>query len=182
MTFIAGELINFRGFERTDLPLYREWLNDKEVTRYLEMGVRPLSDSDLENIYVAHAEAAENVAFIIVDKESGRAIGTTGIWAINWPCRRGDFRILIGDPAYFSRGFGTEATRQMVWYGFEWLNLETITLGFNAENEAARKAYERAGFTYEGRRRQMIYRDSRYYDIDQMSILRSEYEAQKTAS
>ena len=179
MTFLDGNRIRLRGFHRDDLPAYRRWLETADVTYFLEMGATPVSDRELEVAYVQSAETPDNVVFAIERKDTGATVGTAGIWAISWICRRGDFRIIIGEPDAFGLGFGTEAAIMLVDYGFQRLNLETITLGFNAENARARRAYEKAGFVYEGRRRQLIYRNGRYYDVDYMSVLRKEYEARR---
>ena len=177
MAFLDGAKTRLRGFRREDLPAYRHWLENADVTHFLEMGATPISDQDLEAVYKVSAESPENVVFAIERKDTGATIGTAGIWAISWICRRGDFRIIIGDPDAFGCGFGTEVAALLVEYGFQRLNLQTITLGFNADNARARRAYEKAGFVYEGRRRQLIYRNGRYYDVDYMSVLRQEYEA-----
>lgn len=182
MAFLEGSSIRLRGFRRADLPAYRQWLENADVTHFLEMGAAPLSDRDLEAVYAMSAESPDNVVFAIERKDTGATIGTAGIWAINWICRRGDFRIIIGMPDAFGCGFGSEVAALLVDYGFQRLNLETITLGFNAENARARRAYEKAGFVYEGRRRQLIYRNGRYYDVDYMSVLRKEYETRRSES
>ena len=46
-------------------------------------------------------------------------------------------------------------------------------------NPRAIRAYEKCGFVHEGKLRQSVYRNGRYIDILLMSILRSEWDAQK---
>jgi RimJ/RimL family protein N-acetyltransferase len=177
MYMLSDKRVGLRGMTRNDLPLYREWLSDSEVTRYLEMGWRPLGDDDLEGIYREATSGHAAVVFVIEEKESGRAIGTTGLYLLQWPCRRAQFRILMGVPEIFDRGYGTEATALVVGYGFERLNLETIYLGVNADNVRAVRSYEKSGFVHEGRQRRFIYGGGTYHDCINMSILRSEYES-----
>jgi diamine N-acetyltransferase len=43
------------------------------------------------------------------------------------------------------------------------------------ENARARRCYEKAGFRYEGTRRQAIFSEGRYHDAHLMSILREEF-------
>jgi RimJ/RimL family protein N-acetyltransferase len=90
--------------------------------------------------------------------------------------RTAEFRIFLGNKAYWTRGIGTECTKLMVVYGFEKLNLNRIWLGVNADNIGGVRAYEKAGFIKEGILRQEQYRNFRYYDVVRMSVLRSEYE------
>lgn len=173
--FLTGDKVILRGMRRADLEFYRAWFDNADITYYMEMGARPLSNEDLEEIYQLSTERHDNIVFTITEKMADRPIGVAGIYAINWICRRGDFRIIIGEPNALGKGLGTAVTKLIVAYGFEKLNLEVVTLGCNAENKRAIRSYENAGFVHEGRRRKMIYRNSRYYDILQMSILRDEY-------
>jgi RimJ/RimL family protein N-acetyltransferase len=113
---------------------------------------------------------------MVCDKEQEVFIGTTGLYSINWIMRAAEFRVFIGNKAFWNRGIGTECTKLMVVYGLEKLNLNRIWLGVNADNLGGVHAYEKAGFVREGVLRQEQYRNFRYYDVIRMSILRTEYE------
>ncbi len=173
--FLTGDKVGLRPMSREDLPLCQNWYNNPDVTRYLEMGWRPSSPADLEAVYKEATEDKNAVVAVVCDKETGKAIGTVGLYLILWPGRRAQFRILLGEPELFGNGFGTEATKLIVDYGFKRLNLATIYLGVNAENAGAVKAYKKAGFVEEGRQRQFIYNNGRFYDCLMMSILRQDY-------
>lgn len=177
MAFLSGNNISLRGLRKDDAESYRSWLDNPDVTHFMESGARPASDKDIEDIY-RQAEQSDTVAFIIEDKD-GRAIGSCGLYVIQWVCRRADFRIIIGDPSAWGKGIGTEAAELVLAYGFEKLNLETIYLGVNAENTRAIRSYEKAGFIREGIRRKLIYRNGRYYDAIMMSVLREEHDARR---
>lgn len=174
-SFLTGDKVVLRGLRRTDMELYRRWLENPEATHFMESGWRPVPDSELEAVYKESTEANDTAVFVIVDKASDTPIGVCGLYLIHWICRRGEFRILIGEDAFRGKGLGSEAARLTVAYGFDKLNLETIYLGVNAENKSAIGSYEKAGFVREGIRRRLIYRNGRYYDALMMSILRDEY-------
>jgi len=106
-------------------------------------------------------------------------IGTTGLYSINSIAHSAEFRIFIGDKEFWGRGIATECAQLLVDYGFNRLNLNMIWLGVNTENKAAVRVYEKAGFTHEGRLRQVQYRNGRYYDVFRLSILREEWEKGK---
>jgi len=177
--YLSDDLVNLRGMLREDLPLYRTWIDNPQVTYYMEMGWKPFSDHDLENTYAEATQSHTDVVMVIENKASGQAIGTTGLYLINWPGRRAQFRIMIGDPGSFGKGLGTAATRLIVGYGFERLNLETIYLGANEENPGAIRAYEKAGFSHDGVQPNFIYNNGRYYNAVMMSIVRADYFASK---
>lgn len=173
--FLSDDRVTLRGMLRSDLELYRTWVDNPEVTHYMEMGWRPCSDHDLEKTYVEATQSPTDVVMVIEENATGKAIGTTGLYLINWPGRRTQFRILIGEPSCFGKGYGTSATRLIVKYGFERLNMETIYLGANQDNIGATRAYEKAGFTHDGVQPNFIYNNGRYYNAVMMSIVRSQY-------
>ena len=173
--FIIGEKLYLRGLEREDLKGNMfQWANDAEVTRYMFMGALPNTIELLAEEYEQLMKSKNNVVFAVVDKETGTHIGNVGLYVINWISRSAEFRIVIGEKDFWNKGYGTEATRLTVQYGFEKLNLNKVWLGVNAEHTSAVMAYEKAGFVREGVLRQEIYRNSRYYDAIRMSILREE--------
>lgn len=174
-SFLIGSTVSLRGVRREDMAAYGSWLDDDRVTKYLEMGWRPTTEKDLEAAFRLLAETPTVVGFMIMDRQSEKAIGTCGLYSIDWISRRAQFNILIGEPTAWDKGFGTEALELLVSYGFDRLNLESIQLGVNAENTRAIRSYQKAGFVQEGRRRKFIFRDGCYYDSILMSMLREEY-------
>jgi RimJ/RimL family protein N-acetyltransferase len=63
----------------------------------------------------------------------------------------------------------------MLAHGFAGLGLHRIALSVFAFNERAVRAYRKAGFRLEGRLREAIWRDGRYWDELQMGILADEW-------
>lgn len=163
-----------RAFEEDDLDTYRDFLDNSDVTKFLEMGDKPTSKIILNNT-LCEAKSKDNIVFSIVEKENDKLIGTTGLYLINWTARRAQFRILMGDPEYYGKGIGTKVTKSVVEYGFERLNLEMIYLGVNKENLAAIKVYKNSGFIEGGIMRKFIYNDGKYYDSIHMSIVKEEF-------
>lgn len=177
--FLRGKRIDLRAFRREDLDAYRRWLDDPRVTEFLEMGWRPTRDSDLDAWWKLANESADAVVFAIAERKKGAAVGTCGLYAISATARRAQFNILIGEPAAWDKGFGTEALELLLDYGFDVLNLNSIQLGVNADNKRAVRSYEKAGFVHEGARREFVYRNGRYYDSLMMSLLRREWQKRR---
>lgn len=178
--FIIGEKIYLRGLEKEDLKSnYFQWLNDSEVTYYLEMGLKPSNIEILEEEYEKMIRNPAEIVFAIVDKKTNRLIGSCGLYMINFIARKAEYRIIIGEKEFWGKGYGTEAAKLLLKYAFEKLNLNKVWLGVNADNIKAVKSYEKAGFVREGVLRKEIFRNNRYYDAIRMSILREEYEGSK---
>jgi RimJ/RimL family protein N-acetyltransferase len=84
--------------------------------------------------------------------------------------------IFIGEKRLWNQGYGTDAMRLLLQHGFNTLNLNRVALDVYDTNLRAVRSYEKAGFVHEGRKRQAIFKDGRYVDILQMSVLRAEWE------
>ncbi len=174
--FSSGDKLYLRGLVHADLGgNMARWADDAAVTEFMFMGAMPNTPEALVREYDRVASSPNDVAFAVVDRASDSHIGNVGLYAINWVSRLAEFRIAIGEKNYWGRGYGTEATRLTLAYGFRHLNLNCIFLGVNAEHTAAIRSYQKAGFVHEGGMRQIIYRNGRYYDGVRMSVLRDEY-------
>lgn len=172
--YIIGKLINLRSFHIEDKINYRSWLDNATVTKYMEMGYRPSNEYNIEEVY-KEANFSENNIVMIIEDKNNKPIGVVGLYCINWIIKKSEFRILIGETDYYGKGYGTEATKLILNYGFNRLNLETIYLGVNEENISAYKTYLKAGFVKEGVRRNFVYNNGKYYNSVMMSILKDEY-------
>jgi ribosomal-protein-alanine N-acetyltransferase len=174
--FIAGSQVCLRAFRPDDLTeRYLGWLNDPEVTRYMESGTFPSTMRDLESFYQRIAASRSDVLMAVVDQATGEHIGNVKLGPIQWVHRSAIFGIMIGEKRFWGRGVGIETTRLMVEYGFGRLNLNRIDLGVFAEHEAGVRCYQKLGFKVEGRLRQDLFQDGAYKDRLWMGLLRSDY-------
>jgi [ribosomal protein S5]-alanine N-acetyltransferase len=165
---------SLRAFREGDIEAFRRWWDNVEVTRYMESGWRPSTEAIAGSI-AKLVEADERAIVFAVETGAGELIGSCGLYEIFWPGRRAEFRIMLGEPDAFGAGHGTRATRMVVEYAFKRANMEVVHLGVNADNVAAVKAYENAGFVREGVRRRFVFAAGEYHDAIVMSILRDEY-------
>ena len=88
-----------------------------------------------------------------------------------------EFGIFLGGPDEWGKGYGQEATRLVVGWGFEALALNRIWLHVHADNERGIHAYEKVGFRTEGLLRQPAWREGRFVDVVSMAVLREEWSA-----
>ncbi len=176
---ICGANVRLRAIERGDLPSFKEWLNDAEVTEGLS-NYLPLSMADEEQWYERMSRLDPEEKPLAIDLEEDgrwRLIGDIGFFNLEWPNRCAEFGIFIGDKSVWNKGYGTESIRLLLKHGFETLNLHRIYLRVYSTNPRARRSYEKIGFVLEGTLREAVYRHGRYADIHVMSVLRSEWNA-----
>ena len=86
--FLQQGEVYLRGFKPEDLTLWRNWLDDPEVTEFLEMGARPTREIDCESFGKLAGECDTNIVFAICEQNSDKLVGTCGLYGIQWVCRR----------------------------------------------------------------------------------------------
>ncbi len=89
--------------------------------------------------------------------------------------RSANFRIALASEKLFGKGYGTEATRLIIDFGFQSLKLHRIELEVYDFNPRAQHVYEKVGFVREGIRRDVLLWDGVYHSAIVMSILENEY-------
>lgn len=159
-----------------DVEHYTEWLNDLNVT--LNLGFA-------DHIYTVEKEKetleqllkGNNSLFAIIDKDSNKLIGNVGLHRIDLINGNGELGIMIGDKNFWNRGFGTEAIKLALDYGFNILNLHTIYLSVIAFNERAVKCYQKAGFKEIGRFNQWRRIGGEYHDLIFMQVMAEGFES-----
>jgi [ribosomal protein S5]-alanine N-acetyltransferase len=172
--FLKGERIYLRPIEREDAPQLQSFMNDPEVTQTLQMH-RPLN-LQVEQDFIEHAAKDQsNIRLAIALKQEDALIGATDLRLGEMKDRKAEFGIAIGAKDEWNKGYGTEATKLMIQYGFETLNLNRIFLRVYEYNPRAMKAYEKAGFKREGVLRDDTYRMGRYWDAMIMGLLREDW-------
>ncbi len=178
--FIVGDKIYLRPLEMEDIDSFVLWLNDEEVRQYLSM-TSPLNKIRekewVENLY----KDDRNTVLGIVVKENDQLIGNIGMHRISIPHRQAGMGIFIGDKTCWSKGYGTEALKLMVGYGFDQLNLHRLHLTVFSFNARAIRTYEKVGFKREGVFREHLYRNGKYHDVYYMAILENEWREQNGA-
>lgn len=175
---IVGHRVRLRAIERTDIPNFVRWLNDREVTENL-LVTSPYSSAMEERWFDRQLEISpENgqvLAIEVFENDQWLHVGNTGLHNVESINRSAEFGIFIGEKNYWNRGFGREAARLALKYGFEDLNLNRIYLNVYETNLRAIKAYQAVGFVHEGILRQAVYKHGQYINVLLMSVLRSEW-------
>jgi RimJ/RimL family protein N-acetyltransferase len=177
-TLFTGSLIRLTAKQADDNKLIAAWHNDAEYLRLLDDDpARPVSVEELNKRDKDRHHHGNGFEFMFRTLAEDKLIGFGGIW-LQWNHRTAWLGIGIGEPEYRGRGYGTDAMRLLVGYGFRELDLHRIQLGVLANNPRAIRCYEKVGFVREMVRRAEIYRDGQRIDAIYMGLLRSEWEAQ----
>lgn len=112
--------------------------------------------------------------FKIVNK-SDKIIGEVVLNNIDTDSKSSNLRIALFSSAIFGKGLGSEAINLALNFAFKLLMLHRVELEVYSFNTRGYKAYIKAGFIEEGRRRDTILIEGEYRDSIIMSILDYEY-------
>ena len=113
-----------------------------------------------------------------IGEPAGRYVGGIRLHHISWQDHKARLAIGIFDRRFWSHGYGAEAVRLLLAYGFDGLGLHRIDLRVLAYNRRAIRCYEKCGFIREGVERESAFVDGAWHDDVMMSILEQEYRAQ----
>ena len=131
---------------------------------------------------VSKADDRADYAITLKDDPESKYIGEVVLNSIDDENRSADFRIAMQGKAYFGKGYGSEATRLIIDYGFQVLNLHRIELEVYDFNPRAQHVYEKAGFVKEGIKRDVLLWEGKYQSAIVMSILEDEWRKKRTKS
>ncbi|MBR3001970.1 MAG: GNAT family N-acetyltransferase [Clostridia bacterium] len=171
---LVGDRIYLSPRNAEDAEKFTEWLNDFQITDYTGKS---------EALYTLASEkefletnSSPEATFAIVELDTDKLIGTVGLEEIDHISNTATLGIFIGDKDYRSKGYGTEAIKLVLEFGFKYLNLNNINLGVYAFNERGVACYKKCGFKEYGRRRKCKFVNGKYYDAIYMDILAEEFE------
>lgn len=99
--------------------------------------------------YQSYLERTDDYMFSVIYVPTGMWIGAVGLYDIAGG--EAEFgRLLVDGTAVGKRGLGVPVTEAACRIGFESIGLQRIRLEVYADNMAAVKTYEKAGFSYFG--------------------------------
>ena len=171
---LIGDRIYLSPRNNEDIEKFTEWLNDFETTDYIGRSAYIMT-LEGEKQYLEE-NLNKNYNFFIITLNEDKLIGTVGLEHYDSINRTATLGIFIGDKDYRNEGYGTEAIKMVLDYGFNYLNLNNIKLDLMSFNERALKCYTKCGFKEYGRRRNCKYINGKYYDSIEMDILANEFE------
>jgi RimJ/RimL family protein N-acetyltransferase len=179
--FIVGDKVYLRPLEVEDADAFVPWRNDKEIRQYMGRTSptnRIRGRERLEQCYISD----QNIHLGLALKEMDRLIGAIGLYHISMTHRNAELGIIIGDKSCWSKGYGTEAMKLILEYGFDQLNLHRIYLFVLDFNTRAIRAYEKVGFRREAVFREHWYKDGEHCSDCSMSILEDEWREKNAKS
>lgn len=171
---LVGDRIYLSPRNTDDVEIFTEWMNDFQVSDYTGRSGYITTLGGEKAYLEANNESDGN--FVIVTLDGDKMIGTVSLENFDYINRTATLGIFIGDENYRNNGYGTEAIRLILEFGFRYKNLQNIKLDLMEFNERALKCYKKCGFKEYGRRRKCKFINGKYYDSISMDILAEEFD------
>ena len=175
---LRGERVWLRPLEERDLPAYVAGINDSEVGGWAGYRV-PITVEQAKGWLARHADqsrSGEGFFFTVCELGGDDFIGTVWFKEVNTWDQNAELAIYM-DRDHIGSGWGTDAQRTLLAFGFGTLGLERVWLTTMADNARAIRSYEKVGFRQEGVMRRSFRVRGVLTDSVVMSILREEWEA-----
>jgi RimJ/RimL family protein N-acetyltransferase len=178
---LDGRLVTLRRHAPENLAAFRRWYADPEIARLARYQQTPMRPEEIERFFAARAMGPEALSMAVHERSTNRLIGTCAFSQLDGDNGSALYHITIGEPDAWGHGYGTEATQLMVDHALGALGLHRIALFVFEFNERAIRAYRRCGFVVEGRSRESVWRDGRWWDELAMSVLDSDWRRARAA-
>ncbi len=157
---IEGERIYLRTLTVEDVSeRYYSWINDPEVTRFLETNNATLDDL-IQYVKIRYNDPT-CLFFGIFLKKNDEHIGNVKLEPIDFKARTARLGLLIGEKEYWNKGYETETYKILEEYAFKNLKLIEIYTGVYKEDINDVKYLKQSGFD--------IYKED--YNVYKMRIM-----------
>jgi len=163
---MIGEKVYLTGLIQDDAKNITKWMNDPEITEFLD------AHREVNSLNSVNEQVAEFIktgtAFAIFDIKTEALIGYCVL-----DC--GNINLLIGEKAYWHKGYDTEAVGFVLDFGFNLKNCNDISACAYSHDTRMLGFFEELGFTKTTVKRERLLRGRQKYDQIFFSMLAREY-------
>lgn len=169
--------LTLRDFVLSDFDAVHTYASDPLVTRFTSFGPNTVGETRdfLSRSIDAGAASPRQVhTFAVIEQSSGHLIGSCGLEQCDGTGRHYVFGYCLHRD-WWGRGFGQEAARALVQFGFDRLQAHRLWAHVFLGNSASVRILEGLGFRREGLALQSLYVRNAWHDILTFGQLRSEW-------
>jgi [ribosomal protein S5]-alanine N-acetyltransferase len=129
---------------------YLNWLHDKEITHYLELGFSPDKTLETLEIFVGAAnDSSDELLLGIFTKDGSRHIGNIKLSPLCRNHNRADLGFLIGARVEWGKGLASEAIAAISRYAITELHVAKLAVDCYESNQDFAYTLEKAGVVQE---------------------------------
>ena len=167
-----------RPYRETDIAELLPLIGTREVAATTLRIPHPYTEQDARAFLAA--VQPEKLWLAVTLRSDGRQIGGIGL-RVDLDHHNAELGYWLGTN-YWGLGYATEASREMLRYGFEQLQLHRIHASHFGHNPASGRVLAKLGMKHEGCQRQHLLKWGAFVDSELYGILKSEWSAQTSAA
>ncbi|WP_436865262.1 GNAT family N-acetyltransferase [Bacillus fungorum] len=176
MKTIETDRLILRSLQLDDALVIEKLAGDYDIAKTTLSIPHPYPKGSAKD-FITHMLQAETdkkvVIFSILGKNNKELLGVINL-NLDPIHKRGELAYWIGRP-YWGNGFGTEAAKALLHYGFNELHLNKIFAAAFSNNPGSWRIMEKIGMKHEGTFKQHVVKSGESMDITYYGILRDEY-------
>lgn len=148
---LETERLRLRRFRLTDVKEVFAYASSEENTRFLSWSTHKSEEDTLRFLRMEEENAllGEQYNWAIVEKESGRLVGSAGLTRLDAARRCAELGYVLHRDVW-GRGYATELSSALLRFGFQEAGLERIHAYCSRGNDASRRVLEKLGMRYLG--------------------------------
>lgn len=154
---IKTDRLILRPFERSDLDAVLSYYALPDVQRYLDWKARDKTEAkaafEAMRKQARLTRPGDVLTFAIVRKSDGQVLGHVSLRYTDSTAQQGEIRFAVG-PAFRAKGYGKEAVRAVISFGFETYRLHRVFACTAGENEASARLLKSVGMRLEAHYRE----------------------------
>ena len=177
---LKSQRLCLRKFSQKDtLPMFNNWANDVEVTKYLTW--QPHKDISVTefvvNEWIKSCDKKDFYQWIIVLRDTKEPVGNIGVVLKNDSIGMFHIGYCIGRK-WWRQGITSEALSMVIKYLFDEVGATRIESRHDVNNPNSGKVMKKCGMVYEGTLRKSDINNQGICDCCYYSILKEDYEKQ----
>lgn len=133
--------------ETKDYESVERWIDNEKTHVLWCAGLipYPLTRQDFHDLLRRNAEEWTDCAYVATETD-GTPVGFF-CYSVNTENNEGFLKLVVVDPEKRGRGYGRQMLELALQYAFRITGAELVQINVFSENHAARRCYERIGFT-----------------------------------
>src|ERR1700741_2521448 len=110
--------------DEDNLTNYVNWFNDQEVTEFSNHGIFPMTIKDIKHFLDSLDRTSLHLS--IYEKSENIHIGNLSLQSIDSINRSAEFAIIMGEKAFWKKGYAFIAAQLIINHAFKRMNLRRI--------------------------------------------------------
>jgi RimJ/RimL family protein N-acetyltransferase len=166
--------LRLRAYRDDDVAELLPLIGTREVAATTLRIAHPYAEQDARAFF-ALAQESDKIWLAITLRSDGRMIGGIGL-RVDQQQSHAELGYWLA-VEYWGQGYATEASREMLRYGFEDLDMHRIFASHFKHNPASGRILKKLGMRYEGCQREHLRKWDQWVDSELYGILRQEWKA-----